>query len=529
MLFVGLDLSTQQLKLTAVRVDAGDSDVLAQTHHAAWSCAVAFDMDLPRYGTTNGAISDGARAVHTPTLLWVDALDLLLGRLQDQGFPFHEVRAIAGCAQQHGSVYWSANARSILRSLRSSEPLASQLRDKNAFSVPMSPIWQDTSTRIQCDRLEAAVGGPDALAAITGSRAFERFTGPQIAKVHDTAPEAYANTAHISLVSSFLASLLVGDLAPIDVSDGSGMNLLNLHTRDWDERLLDACAPDLRRRLGPAPPVLPTTSLGCISPYFVARYAFSPDCIVCPFTGDNPGTICSLPLRPDDLLVSLGTSDTLCYTTDTPTPTRSGHVFCHPFWNTQYVGMLVFQNGSLTREWVKDTYADGQWSLFERHALDDTQGRQDVVGCYYLAPEITPSHPGGRVYRLQDGCDVKEFDPPSLNCRAVVESQMLRRPWTRILATGGAAANPAILQIMADVFGLPVYTMRDNGVNSASFGGALMALHVYGRSAGHAGEYDGLPDRYNGQLHLAASPRHDRQHASVGTLASMYARFGIAQ
>jgi sugar (pentulose or hexulose) kinase len=40
-------------------------------------------------------------------------------------------------------------------------------------------------------------------------------------------------------VSNFLASLFLGDYAPIDWSDGSGMNLLNIHTKDWEDLLLE--------------------------------------------------------------------------------------------------------------------------------------------------------------------------------------------------------------------------------------------------------------------------------------------------
>lgn len=43
----------------------------------------------------------------------------------------------------------------------------------------------------------------------------------------------------ISLVSSFAASLFIADYAPIDDSDGSGMNLLDIYTRDWSPECLE--------------------------------------------------------------------------------------------------------------------------------------------------------------------------------------------------------------------------------------------------------------------------------------------------
>jgi len=58
----------------------------------------------------------------------------------------------------------------------------------------------DSSSAAECAALEAAVGGPDALARLTGSRAYERFTGPQIAKLVRIDPAAYAATERISLV-----------------------------------------------------------------------------------------------------------------------------------------------------------------------------------------------------------------------------------------------------------------------------------------------------------------------------------------
>ena len=65
----------------------------------------------------------------------------------------------------------------------------------------------------------------------------------QIAKIHRERAEAYANTERVSLVSSFAASLFVGDYAPIDLSDGGGMNLLDLEKKDWSDQCLDVSYP----------------------------------------------------------------------------------------------------------------------------------------------------------------------------------------------------------------------------------------------------------------------------------------------
>ena len=87
--------------------------------------------------------------------------------------------------------------------------------------------------------LEKAIGGPEKLAKITGSRAYERFTGNQISKIYKKHEELYNQCERISLVSSFVASLFIGDYAPIDFSDGSGMNLLNIVDKKWDSALAE--------------------------------------------------------------------------------------------------------------------------------------------------------------------------------------------------------------------------------------------------------------------------------------------------
>ena len=53
-------------------------------------------------------------------------------------------------------------------------------------------------------------------------------------------PNAYNDTAHIMLVSSFMASILAGTVAPIDHGDGAGMNLMDIQNRTWHSAALEA-------------------------------------------------------------------------------------------------------------------------------------------------------------------------------------------------------------------------------------------------------------------------------------------------
>src|SRR2546430_1500709 len=130
-------------------------------------------------------------------------------------------------------------------------------------------------------------------------------------------PEAYRQTRRISLVSSFLASIFLGQIAPFDISDVCGMNLWDIKRGQWNEALLRLAGGDsnnLQKKLGQVR-LQTEGTLGKISPYFVDRYGFPYDCQISPFTRDNPATILSLPLRPLDAIVSLGTSTTFLMST----------------------------------------------------------------------------------------------------------------------------------------------------------------------------------------------------------------------
>lgn len=473
MYVLGLDSSTQSC--TAVVLDGDGRTVLVH--------ALNFDRDLPNYGTRGGCLPHPDPAVvHAPPLMWVEALDRLLGELASR-IDLGQVQAIAGSAQQHGSVYLDASFPAVLAALDPARPLAGQIAP--CLSRASAPIWMDSSTGEDCRALEAALGGPAEVQRITGSAAFERFTGPQIRRFARSEPAAWARTAHVRLVSSFLCSLLAGRLAPTDHGDGSGMNLLDLDRRAWHQPALEAASKRLAERLGE--PCAPWTLVGPVAPAIAARFGLPASCQVVAWSGDNPCSAVGLGLAADgDCAVSLGTSDVLMALSDRrPAVPPGGHVFLAP--TGAHLALFCFANGSLAREAVRDAHRL-DWDGFNAALAARQPGNRGALTLPWFRPEIVPRVATAGAIRLgHDGSDA------AADCRAVVEGQFtslrLRahqagiRP-AALRATGGAAQNPALLQLLADVFQCPV--RRSTVVNTAALGAAVRALHAIAPVGGAA-------------------------------------------
>ena len=168
-LYLGLDLSTQQLKGLAVSSD------LRVEHEAKFD----FDADSKGFGIKKGVITnEEEHEVYAPVALWLRAIDVLLQRLNQSGIDFGRIRGISGAGQQHGSVYWSFDGEKALQSLDGSRTLEEQL--DHAFSHPFSPNWQDASTQKECDAFDSELSSEEQLAINTGSKAHHVSDGSSL-------------------------------------------------------------------------------------------------------------------------------------------------------------------------------------------------------------------------------------------------------------------------------------------------------------------------------------------------------------
>ncbi|KAJ3225666.1 hypothetical protein HDU81_007711 [Chytriomyces hyalinus] len=491
----GIDASTQSLTALLCRVE-GDTTKLTRV----WQHSIP--LDTLNMGTHNGVIHGPDGSATTPSLVFIAALDRVLALLKKEcPDALERIVAVSGCGQQHGSVYWGVGAASLIAEMNPEVEMKEQL--KGAFAILDGPIWMDSSSTKWCQRLERDLGGPQAVANLTGSRAYERFTINQVAKLIDTHPEEFKNVSRISLVSSLLTSVFAGRFVGIDESDATGMNALDLKTKTWSVDVLKSVGGEvvknpestLANLLGPvATPYLPVDN---ISAYFVERYGFSPKCKVVPFTGDNPSTLAGLGISAaGDLAVSLGTSDTAFAVVAKSACKPSGvegHILLNPVDPDTFIAMLCFKNGSLARQQIRDKYANGQWTDFNSMLSQTKPGNNGFFGFFHPEQEITPPTSKPNQIHMFDATSDTPIPnassvAPEIQIRAIVEQHALRLKHhtqvlgvsevKRILVSGGASANFEILRVLSNVFGVPVFETVGGSTAAAAYGGILRAQHA---------------------------------------------------
>lgn len=250
-------------------------------------------------------------------------------------------------------------------------------------------------------------------------------------------------------------------------------------------------------------PVHSYSIVGSISNYLCERYGIPDSVPVVAFSGDNPCSIAALPsFKPGDVLISLGTSDTVQWLVeeDKLQTTSRGAAIAMTFRSPltakpSYVRMLVYANGSLTREAVRDqTFTcignsskldKISWEEFEKLVNQVPPGCEPKkVGCFHFRPEIIPRLPSESNARV---IDVSTGQSTTANhtelCRLVLEWRALVfkahlqvlgiNCMERIIVVGGAAQSGVIPQILADVLNAPVFRLVESA--SAALGAARRA------------------------------------------------------
>lgn len=459
-MYLGIDCSTQSMSGMLYNPKTGKIIL---------DVSIEYKERFPQY---NFSVNSETNECTANPILWVLALEELLNEFKHLGINLSEIKGISGAAQQHATVY--LNSR-FVNSWAWQDNLANTIQPM--LAIERSPIWMDQSTSQECLEITNKLPNKNYALQTSGSVITRRFSGPQIARFAKLFPINYAQTSIVHLLSSFLTSIMIGQSSAIDISDASGMNLLNLENLNWDQTLVKATHNELHEKL--PKPINANHIAGKIAPYFVEKYGFSPNTSIVYFTGDNISSSLGIGCNDSSIFsLSLGTSDTMfIYNKTFSITSESCNTFYHP--NGGFISLVCFQNGAFSRDKIRNM-AGYNWAEFDNSLTKTKAGNNGILQLPFYTAEINPFLPQGSSISNRN-----RSLTPAESIRAVLESQAINykiqsdafsQQLKKIIVTGGGSNCDGFCQIIADVFQCDV--LRFNSANSVQLGGISRAMAV---------------------------------------------------
>jgi xylulokinase len=477
-LVIGIDSGTQSTK--ALVVDARNGKVLSA---AAQSYGLI--PDLP----------PGAKEQHPHT--WRDATaKALKAALKAAKATAAEVKAIGISGQQHGFV-----------------PL-----DAKGEVIRPAKLWCDTSTVAECDEIMSRLGGFKPTIRALGNAVLPGFTASKILWLKRHEPKNYARLATVLLPHDYLNFWLTGEKV-MEYGDASGTALLDVRRRKWSAPALAAIDPELAAKL---PPLISSDQpAGRLRASAARSLGLGTDVVVSAGGGDNMmGAIGTGNTRAGVITASFGTSGTIYACADRPVIDPQGEIAAFCDSTNHWLPLLCTMNVTVATEMVRQDFGMTH-EQFAAAARKAPPGCQGLLLLPYLEGERTPNVPDGTGAFL--GVSPRTFTAGHF-ARAAMEGVTLGmnyglrrlaelgvRP-QQIRATGGGANSKFWRQIMADVFGTEVVTLKV--AEGAAYGAALQALWCWRQTRGESLAIAEITDRFV-QLNRSETAEPTAAHAAV--------------
>lgn len=445
---LGLDLGTSGTK--TVLFDADGQAICDATR------------GYPLYQPQNGW------AEQSPEDWWQAAVETIAEVVQKSGVAPDDIVALGMSGQMHGLV----------------------MLDEAGAVLRRSIIWADQRTGAQCEEMTRRVGA-EQMIAITANPALTGFTASKILWVREHEPALYARCRHILLPKDYLRYKLTGDFAT-EVSDASGMQLLDVPNRRWSRTVCDALGieMDLLAKVYESPEVT-----GHISREAAKLTGLSEKTLVVGGAGDNAAAAVGTGVVVDGkAFTTIGTSGVVFAHTDTLSidPLGRVHTFCCAVPGAWHV-MGVVQAAGLSLQWLRDTCCGAEkeaaramgvdpYDLMNQEVAQSPIGANRLLYLPYLMGERTPHlDPNCRgafiglsaMHGRQDLVRaVMEGVTYALNDSMSILRGMGVNP-AQMLAVGGGGRSPIWRQMLADVFGCPVAVPKST--EGAALGAAILA------------------------------------------------------
>lgn len=490
-----------------IGIDIGTSGTKTVLFDETGTVLASHTEEYPLYQPRNGY------AEQQPEDWWNATVAGVRSVLAKSGRPSAEIAGIGLSGQMHGLVMLDGEGRVLRRSI----------------------IWCDQRTARECGEITDRVGA-DRLMAVTASPALTGFTASKILWVRNHEPEVYAQCRRILLPKDYIRYRLTGEFAT-EVSDASGMQLLDIAGRCWSDEVLQKLEIDkaMLGRVYESPEITGTVSVSAAE--LTGLKAGTP---VVGGAGDNAAAAVGTGIvRDGTAFTTIGTSGVVFAHTSSMAvdPQGRAHTFCCAVPGAWHV-MGVTQGAGLSLKWFRDNFCAAEkesaaqlgvdpYVLMDKEAESVPIGANRLLYLPYLMGERTP-HLDPDARGVFFGLSAMHTRKDLL--RAVMEGvvyslndclslfQGLNIDVNSMIACGGGGSSPLWRQMLADMFGCPVKTTRSP--EGPALGAALLA------GVG-AGLYRDVPQACEAVVRIrgeqAPIPENHAQYRKVYALyASLY-------
>ncbi|MCK9984550.1 MAG: glycerol kinase [Azoarcus sp.] len=441
--------------------------LLALDQGTTSSRAMVFDGDGRVRGVAQKAFAQSfpqpGWVEHDPDEILTSQLDCARAALADAGIGTRDLAALGITNQRETTILWERS---------SGRALAPAI------------VWQDRRTAAECDRLRAA-GHAERIRERTGLELDAYFSATKLAWLLGNVPGARRRAEAGELAFGTVDSWLVwhlsgGALHVTDPGNAARTMLFNIHSSDWDDELLALF--DIPRALLPqivdSSGVCGTTRaevLGAAVP--IAGIAgdqqaatFGQACFTPGMAKNTYGTGCFLLMNTGDAIVA-STNRLL-----TTVGWRAGGRTSYALEGSIFMGGAIVQ-------WLRD----GLGLIRHSGEIEALAASVPDSGGVVLVPAFTglgapywDAYARGALFGLTRGTGAAHIARAALEAIALQTVDLVAAmdrdgagPLTELRVDGGAAANDLLMQMQADLLGVPV--VRPQMLETTALGAAYLA------------------------------------------------------
>ena len=431
--YIGVDLGTSAVKLLLM---SADGEIIN-------SISKEYPLYFPQEGWSEQKPED-----------WWSAVTAGIKELV-KGVNASDVKGISFGGQMHGLV----------------------ILDENDEVIRPAILWNDGRTQAECDYLNGEIG-KSKLSEYTANIAFAGFTAPKILWLKNNEPGNYAKIKKIMLPKDYIAYKMTG-VHSTDMSDASGMLLLDIKNRRWSKEMLDICGIDES--------VMPKLyesyeATGSLTEKAAAELGLTTEVKIIAGAGDNAAAaIGTGTLKNGMCNISLGTSGTVFIALDefAVDSNNALHSFAHSNGKYHLMGCML-SAASCNKWWLEDILGTNDYSGSQKDIK--TLGENNVFYLPYLMGERSPHNdPNVRSMFIGMSMDTTRSDMNQAILEGVafairdsVEvARSLGIDIKRSTMCGGGAKSPLWCTIMANVLNVEIVTLVNE--EGPAYGGAILA------------------------------------------------------